>query len=113
MMKDKQHSDPDEVLTRLVDAIAQRDSFRSILINDAFDDWDLAKTFGGLLVRVVSAEAIGYASLARAHRHLGNSALALENLEQCRIRFKAYHAGPSAAELFFSFFAEEERKLSK
>lgn len=62
-----------ELLRRVVNAIDKKDLFRSTLLSDTFDDWNLAKDLGEFLVRVGSdSEVIGHALLTRAHRHLGN-----------------------------------------
>lgn len=105
---DQPMHDPDEVLTRIVNAIEKKDFFRSILLNDAFDDWNLAKDFGSFLTRIEPEEVMGHALLARAYRHLGELENALAELKQCRVRV----AHPSEKELFLTFVAEEEKLLS-
>jgi hypothetical protein len=63
-----------DLLQRVVAAIDKADFFRSILQNDTFEDWNLAKEFGEFLVRIEpDSEVMGHALLVRAHRHLGNS----------------------------------------
>jgi hypothetical protein len=111
-MRDEQaQSDPDEVLTRFVKATRECDFFQLTLVNDAFDNWVLAKDFGSFLTRIAPQEAVGYALLARAYRHLGEPKLALESLEQCRIRINPDKPGDMEAEYFSPFFAEEEKQL--
>ena len=109
-MKKSHHPnhDPDkEVLTRVVQSIERRGFFRSILINDTFDDWNLAKDLGTFLTRIEPGEIMGHALLARSYRHLGNLEEALAALEQCRIR----PPHESEKELFLSFLKEEARLL--
>ena len=111
-MRDEQaQSDPDEVLTRVVEATEQCDFFQLTLVNDAFNNWVLAKDFGTFLTRIAPQEAVGYALLARAYRHLGKPRLALESLEQCRIRISPEKPGDMEAEFFSPFLAEEEKHL--
>lgn len=111
MRNEKAQSDPDDVLVKVVEAIEQRDFFQSTLVNDTFDDWALAKDFGSFLTRIVPQEAVGYALLARAYRHLGEPKRALENLEECRIRVSPDKSGNMEAEFLSSFFTEEEKHL--
>ena len=108
-------SDPDkEVLTRVVDAIERKEFFRSVLLNDTFDDWILARDFGEFLVRIQpDTEVMGHALLARAYRHLGDSERAREELQQCRVRAVPEAPVPAETELFRSFLAEEDRLLSQ
>jgi hypothetical protein len=96
------------MLTRVVEAIERTDFFRAVLLRDTFHDWSLAKDFGNFLVRIEPDEIMGHAILARAHRHLGDSKLALIELEHCRVGVPH----PSERELFQSFLAEEEKLLS-
>jgi tetratricopeptide (TPR) repeat protein len=111
MRNEQARSDPDDVLTRVVEVMEQRDFFHLTLVNDAFDDWNLAKDLGSFLIRIVPQEAVGYALLARAYRHLGEPKRALESLEQCRIRISPDKSGNMEAEYFSSFFAVEEKQL--
>jgi hypothetical protein len=100
-------NDPErQLLTRLSKI---EDFFRSVLYDDSLDDWYLALDFGEFLVRIEPREAMGYALLARAHRHVGNLECARVELEKCR----ALTRNPSEVELFLSFLAEEDRLLSR
>jgi hypothetical protein len=98
-----------DLLTRVVEAVEKRDFFRSILLNDNFDDWDLAKDFGNFLIRLEPEELMGHALLARAYRHLGDTDNALSELKECRQKV----AHPSEEQLFASFLTEEEMLLTK
>jgi hypothetical protein len=104
----RRNHDRDEVLTRVVQSIEKKDFFRSILINDTFDDWNLARDFGGFLTRIEPEEFMGHALLARSLRHLGNLEGALAELQKCR----AHPPHESEKELFRSFLKEEERLLA-
>lgn len=96
--------DPEGELIDKVDAIG--DFFRLVL-NDALEDWPLAKDFGKFLTRLDPAGAIGHALLARAYRHLGDRQQALAELECCRNRITDGLERESLALLI----AEEERWL--
>jgi len=107
-------SDPDkEVLTRVVDAIERKDFFRSVLLNDRFDDWILTRDLGEFLVRIQPDLVMGYALLARAYRHLGDSERTRKELQQCRIRAVPEARVPAETDLFLSFLAEEGKLLSQ
>lgn len=101
--------DPDEVLTRVVRAIERKDFFQSILVNDTFEDWELAREFGEFLTRIEPQEIMGHALLARAYRHLGEPERALMELKRCR----AGVPHPSERKLFSAFLIEEEKHSSK
>jgi hypothetical protein len=101
--------DHDGVLDRVVNAIEKKDFFRSILLKDDFDDWNLAKEFGKFLTLIEPAEIMGHAVLARACRHLGEAECALAELQECRARTPH----PSERDLFQSFFEAEEQSLSR
>ena len=101
--------DSDDVLTRVVSAIESRDFFNSVLVNDNFDDWNLARDLGNFLTRIEPEEIVGHALLARACRHLGEPERAFAELEQCR----AAVAHPSDKEFFLLFLAEEDRLTRK
>ncbi len=87
----------------------KQDVFRSILQEDRFDDWHLAKDFGEFLIRIEPQEAIGHAVLARAFRHLGNNDHAREELEQCQLLVRH----PYDADLLLPFLSDENRFLSR
>jgi hypothetical protein len=89
----------------LLNRVAKLEDFFGLFLRDNLDDWNLAKDFGELLIRLDPEEAMGHALLARAYRHMGNSKRSLEALESCRARI----AHPSEVDLFKSFLAEEER----
>lgn len=97
-----------ELLSEAVRAIETKDFFRSVLLNDAFDDWNLAKELGDFLVRTEpDSDVMGHALLARAHRHLGNTSLALYELKQCRIRIANRDLLPWEKELLLPLLTEE------
>jgi len=99
-----------ELLTKVSET---NDFFGSVLLSDALDDWTLAKDLGEFLIRLDPEEIVGHALLTRAHRHLGDSRRALEELEQCRVRAMQGQLSPSETELFSPFLAEEEKLLSR
>jgi hypothetical protein len=103
----------EELLTRVIGAIDKRDFFRSTLLKDTFDDWNLAKDLGEFLVRIEPvSEVMGHALLARAHRHLGNPELALAELKQCQARTANRELEPWEVEMLLPLLEEEERLLS-
>jgi hypothetical protein len=70
----------------LAKVIQSNDFFQSVLYNDSFEDWNLAKELGEFLVRIEpDSEIMGHALLTRAHRHLGNRQRALDELKQMPI----------------------------
>jgi hypothetical protein len=101
----RSQDDPDEILTRVVSAIEKKDFFRSVLENDTFDDWKLARDFGDFLTRIEPEEMMGHALLARACRHLGELERSQTELERCRTGIPH----PSEREFFLLFLAEEEK----
>jgi len=104
-------SDDGDVLARVA---KENDFFGSVLHEDRFDDWSLAKNLGELLIRTEpDSEIMGHALLVRACRHLRDSQRALVELEQCRVRIANRELKPWEAGLFLPFLAEEEKLLSK
>ncbi len=102
--------DPDaDVLNRVVSSIERKDFFNSVLVTDSFDDWNLARDLGTLLVRIMPEEFLGHALLARAYRHLGKPKCALAELARCRLGV----AHPAEKELFLSLLADEDRLSPK
>jgi hypothetical protein len=83
--------------------------FGTVLLEDALEDWNLARDLGELLIRLMPEEVMGHALVARACRHLGETERARRELTQCRIMTKH----PSETRLFASFLAEEEKLLSE
>ena len=67
-----------------------------------------------VLTRVVDPDLVmGYALLARAYRHLGDSVRARKELQQCRVRAVPEALVPAETDLFLSFLAEEDTLLSQ
>ncbi|MCU1287122.1 MAG: hypothetical protein JWO13_3472 [Acidobacteriales bacterium] len=104
--------DPDkDLLQRVVAAIDKADFFRSILQNDNFDDWNLAKECGEFLVRIEPEDVMGHALLVRAHRHLGNLQKAREELQQCELMTRGRELTQGETELFVPLLTQEEKLL--
>jgi plasmid stability protein len=95
-----------EILTR---ANKTENFFGTVLLEDALEDWNLAKDLGELLIRLMPEEVMGHALVARACRHLGSTERARRELMQCRVMTKH----PSETDLFVSFLVEEEKLLSE
>jgi hypothetical protein len=94
----------------LLDRAIRMDNFSgSILVEDKFDDWSLAKEVGKYLIRVDSTLLIGHLVLARACRHLGQLAQAADELDVCRTLVERGNLGGEVALL--PTFDEEERNL--
>lgn len=103
--------DPDrELLTRVTET---KDFVQRVLYDDNLDDWNLAKDFGKFVLRLDPEGILGHALLARAHRHLGDTQRALQELERCRASVAQGQLKPSEVEVFSPFLAEEERLLSQ
>jgi hypothetical protein len=81
---------------------------QSVLLEDALEDWHLAKDLGELLVRINPGEILGHALLARACRHLGDSERAAEEILECR-KLLADSSNLSVITLFESFVAAEQK----
>jgi hypothetical protein len=102
-----------ELLAKVVSAIEEKDFFRSVLLNDTLDDWNLARDLGAFLVRILpDSEVMGHALLARAYRHLGNPQLALDELRQCRVLTANRKLESWELEMLRPLLVEEERLLS-
>jgi len=96
----------------LAKVIQHKDFFQSVLCDDNFADWNLAKELGEFLVRIEpDPEIMGHALLIRAHRHLGNRQLALAELKECKLRASNRDLKPWEAELFLPLLAEEQQLL--
>jgi hypothetical protein len=106
-------TDPDkELLARVVSAIEGKEFFRSILLDDDFDDWSLAKELGQFLIQIMpDSELMGHALLARAHRHLGNRELALDELKQCFLRTANRELEPWEKEMLLPLLTSERSLL--
>lgn len=103
-----------ELLRKVAIAIDRTDLFRSILLRDSFDDWDLARELGEFLVRIGDeAETMGHALLVRAHRHLGDRDLAVSELSQCQSRIAGRPLKAWEQELLLPMLLEEEALLGK
>jgi hypothetical protein len=97
----------------LAKVIQSGDFFESVLHNDSFDDWNLAKELGEFLVRIEPAsEIMGHVLLTRAHRHLGNRQGALDELKECQLRTLNRKLEPWEADLFLPLLSEEEKLLA-
>jgi hypothetical protein len=98
-----------ELLTRVND---NKDFFGSVFFRDTLDDWNVAKDLGEFLVRTLpDSEVMGHALLTRAHRHLGNRELAIEELKQCQLRTANRKLEPWEIEMLLPLLTEEERHL--
>ena len=101
--------DPDAEL--LVRVNEKRDFFGAVCA-DTLNDWNLAKTFGEFLVRILpESEVMGHAILVRAHRHLGNTEAAFSELEQSKKRMANRTLAPWETQMLVPMLEDEERKL--
>src|ERR1700686_789160 len=92
----------------LAKVIQNKDFFQSVLHNDSFDDWNLAKELGEFLVRIEpDSEIMGHALLTRAYRHLGNFQRALDELRQCQFRASNRELKRWEADMFLPLLEEE------
>jgi hypothetical protein len=97
----------------LAKVIQSKDFFQSVLYDDTFDDWNLAKELGEFLIRIEpDSEIMGHALLARAYRHLGNRQRALDELIECQLRASDRELKPWEADLFLPLLAEEKKLLA-
>jgi thiamine phosphate synthase YjbQ (UPF0047 family) len=100
-----------EILARVSNT---KDFFGSVFFRDTLDDWNVAKDLGEFLVRILpDSEVMGHALLARAHRHLGNRELALDELKQCQARTANRKLEPWETEMLLPLLTEEEKHLSE
>ncbi len=97
----------------LAKVIQSKDFFQSVLHNDSFEDWNLAKELGEFLVRIEpDSEIMGHALLTRAYRHLGNRQCALDELKECQLRASNRELKPWEVDLFLPLLSEEEKHLA-
>src|SRR5258708_39478232 len=68
----------------LARVLEQRALLEDVLLNDALEDWNLAKDLGEFLVRMLPEDIVGHALLVRACRHTGDIKRAVEELTVCR-----------------------------
>src|SRR5262245_55744220 len=96
----------------LAEVSKRKDLFQSVLHDDCFDNWSLAKDLGEFLARVEPAEVMGHVILTRACRHLGIRARAIAELEHCRSLMKSRELHLWETHLFLPLLDREERMLS-
>src|SRR5208283_3762709 len=90
----------------------RKDLFQSVLYEDRFDDWNLARDLGEFLVQLEpDSEIMGHAILTRAYRHLGARASAIVELERCRTVMRTRQLQTWETELFPPLLDQEERLL--
>ena len=103
--------DPDGELLERVNRIA--DFFGSVFERDTLEDWNLAKQFGGFLVRILPPnEIMGHVLLVRACRHLGERDHAMQELQYCRSHLASRQPEPWEVEMLLPALATEEKLLS-
>jgi len=102
--------DPDKDLLERVAGI--KDFAGSVLLRDDQSDWNLAKEFAEFLLRLDPSEIFGQVVLVRAHRHLGNSVVALDHLRHCRDQIAKQPLLPVEAEVLLPVLFKEEEFLS-
>jgi len=97
-----------DLLARVTD---HEDFFGSVLCRDSVEDWGLARDLGEFLLRILpDPEMMGHAILARACRHLGETARARQELEWCLSQMEGRDTkGPE--EEILSALLEKERRL--
>jgi hypothetical protein len=78
-------NDPDKELFSKLSEI--KDFAEVALRDDTLGDWNLAKQFGEFMIRMDPEDILGHALVARACRHLGDRARALEEINRCQTLF--------------------------
>ena len=97
----------------LAKVLQKKEFFESVLHNDSFDDWNLAKELGEFLIRIEpDSEIMGHLLLTRAYRHLGNRGRALDELKECQLRTSNRELKPWEANLFLPVLLLEEKLLA-
>ena len=93
----------------LAKVIERKDFFQSVLFNDAFDDWLLAKELGEFLVSIEPEWTMGHLILTRASRHLGDLKTAFDELEKCQSC--STEANEPEARFLLPLLADETNRL--
>lgn len=95
----------------LAKVLKQEKFLEAVLLNDTFEDWNLAKELGEFLLRVFPEDIIGHALLLRAFRHTGNLRRAAEELTACRGFVGRHQLTPKQLDLFLPMLQNEEKWL--
>jgi len=95
----------------LARVLKQEKFLEAVLLNDALEDWDLAKDLGEFLVRVFPEDIIGHALLVRAFRNTGKLTRAVEELAACREFIERHELTPKQLDLFLPMLESEEKSL--
>ena len=98
-------NDPDKELFSKLSQI--KDFAKEAIYNDTLEDWNLAKHFGEFMIRIAPQDILGHALVARACRHLGDRARALEEIQRCRALFTSGDLGTMELEVFGPFLEKE------
>lgn len=102
-------NDPDKELFSQLSQI--KDFAKEALQNDTLEDWNLAKSFGEFMIRLAPQDILGHALVARACRHLGDRARALDEIQRCQALLSS--GGLTTMELdVFGLFLEKELLMS-
>lgn len=100
-------NDPDkELFSRLAEI---KDFAEAVLRSDTLEDWNLVKNFGEFMIRIAPQDILGHALVARASRHLGDRARALEEIGRCQDLFKSRNLTTGEREVFGPFLGKELR----
>ena len=100
--------DEEDLLNRVVN---REDFARRVLVDDSFDEWELARELGEFLLRIEPDDLTHRLILARAYRHLGDTQLAVEQLLNCERIIKDTKLGDVETELIVPMVSDELRLL--
>jgi hypothetical protein len=100
--------DERELLNRVVNT---KDFMRKALLEDSFDDWELARELGEFLIRIDPEDLTHRLILARAYRHLGQETLAISELAKCRAIIESGNVGVIDQEVVIPLVEAEKRLL--
>lgn len=110
MVEDNVGDDPDLSLLRRVNAIDN--FFETVLLDDSFGDWELARQFGEFLVHLGHEEFVSHLILTRAYRNLGDRQRAAVELMRCQTVADMGALGPAEAEVLLPVMQKEAERLT-
>ncbi len=99
------HNDADKELFSRLSQI--EDFAKDAIYDDTLEDWNLAKDFGEFMIRSAPEDILGHALVARAYRHTGDRARAVEEMRRCRALFASSDLKAMERDVFASFLEKE------
>jgi hypothetical protein len=99
--------DENELLTR----VTEDKDFVRRLLDDRLDDWEVAKEWAELVLRIEPEDLVHRLALVRAHRHLGQTSLAISELEKCQRIIESGNVGVVDRDVVIPMLEGEKRLL--